>query len=297
MPIIESSAPQSPEVPQTSTPPQEPIQSQQEQSPQYNDFARKFAALTRKEKDILEKSKSQESEYQKRLAELTEKSNKYKKYEELETTLSQDKRKALEFLQQQNISLEDLSSMLIEELNPNEDVKINRKLSDYEKKMEQKLANLEKQLLEREQKAKEDEENQAKSQHEKVVQKVLSDITEFVNAGEYPLIQSQQQVQLVYDVIQNHYQEQIDKGTPSQLAQILGFKEASDIVERHLDEELERLYSAKKPKQKPAEASESNKEASITMSNAHGVTDASKVSGTMSREDALKEAMKMIRFT
>jgi len=297
MPIIESSAPQSPEVPQTSTPPQEPIQSQQEQSPQYNDFARKFAALTRKEKDILEKSKSQESEYQKRLAELTEKSNKYKKYEELETTLSQDKRKALEFLQQQNISLEDLSSMLIEELNPNEDVKINRKLSDYEKKMEQKLANLEKQLLEREQKAKEDEENQAKSQHEKVVQKVLSDITEFVNAGEYPLIQSQQQVQLVYDVIQNHYQEQIDKGTPSQLAQILGFKEASDIVERHLDEELERLYSAKKPKQKPAEASESNKEASITMTNAHGVTDASKVSGTMSREDALKEAMKMIRFT
>ena len=261
-------------------------------------FASKFAALTRREREIAEKAKKAESEWSLKMKEIAEKADKYKPYEDLESQIGSNKRKALEFLQQKGISLEDLSSMLIEEMNPDQDVKLQRTLSETEKRLEAKLAAMEKALQEKDLKAKEEQETIAKQEHEKVVQTVLNELTEFVNSNEYPLIKQKQEVQMVYDVMNQHYMEQIEKGVPQQLVKILSYKDAADAVEAHLEEEIEMLYKARRSKPTAQPVGDKVEESSKTLTNALSATDASKVSeAPQSRDELLEQVTKMIKFT
>lgn len=260
-------------------------------------FASKFAALTRKERDFKAQMAAKESEWATKQAEIAEKQKKYMSYETLDTELSTDKRKALEFLQSKGITLDELSNLLVDELNPNEEVKFKRMQTESERALRKEIEALKLQFEEKENKKKESEEQSAKEQHEKVVQKVLADVTEFVNGNdEYELIRSYNSVETVYELMSQHYQKQVDAGTPDQLIKILTYKEACDAVESHLEQQVTKVYEAKRSKQAPKENKQEPTKTSPTLSNT--LSSEVPVSGEkqMSNEESLKRAAAMLRF-
>lgn len=260
-------------------------------------FASKFAALSRKEQEFKAREATRESEYAAKQAEIAEKQKKYSSYETLDADLASDKRKALEFLKSKGISPEDLNELLVQEFNPNEEEKFKRMQSQSEKTLRKEIEELKLQFEERETKKKESEESSAKEQHEKVVQKVMGDLTEFVNKDEnYELIRNYDSVGMVFEVIQQHYDAQVKAGTPEQMVKILTYKEACDAVEGHLEEQVSKAYEAKRARQSPKNPEQDIKKTSQTLSN----TLASEVpvngDKQLSNEDSLKNAAKMLRF-
>jgi len=262
-------------------------------------FASKFAALTRKEREFNERQKAKDSEYSAKLKEIEDKQKKYGEYENLDKELSSDKRKALEFLTKKGITLDDLSNLLVDELNPDPETKIKRYQSESESRLLKKIEDLELKLSADEERKRTESEQSAKAQHEKVVQKVLSDITEFVNSddNEYTLIKNYNNIEMVYELMSQHYQEQVDKGTPDQMIKLLTYKEACDAVESHLDEEVSKTYEAKRAKQAPKKEEVKENKTTQTLSN----TMSSEVpqSGEVkykSNEESIKEAAKLLRF-
>jgi hypothetical protein len=284
-------------IQEASTAPATETKSKIESTEHIDKFASKFAALTRKEKEFNERSKSKESEYASKLKEIEEKATKLAPYEQLDKEISTNKRKALDFLLSKGLSIDDIGEMLMQEANPDPETRFKKAQSETEAKLMAKIEAMEKSLLDRESnKIKEDEEA-AKKQHEKVVQSVMSDLTEFVNKDEnYELIRTYNSVDMVYQVMNEHYMEQVNKGTPDQLIKILSYKDACDAVESHLDEQVKKVYEAKRAKQAPKKDEAKEPKTTQTLSNT--LSSEVPVSGErqMSKEEKMKEAAKLLRW-
>jgi hypothetical protein len=260
-------------------------------------FASKFAALTRKEKEASEKWKAKESEYASKLAEVEEKSKKYAPYEELDKNITSNKRKALDFMRQKGVTMDELQEWLIEESNPDPEMRFKRSVSETESKLMKEIQALKESLEEKDTKKKQSEEEEAKKQHEKVVQGVMADLTEFVNKNEdYELIRSYNSVDMVYQVMNEHYMEQVNKGMPDQLIKILSYKDACDAVEAHLDDQVKKVYEAKRAKQAPKKEEAIERKATQTLSNTQSSEVPSSGERNLSKEERIKEAAKHLRW-
>lgn len=278
----------------------EPVQNttpQEQKSTEHIDkFASKFAALTRKEKEFNEKFKSKETEYAQKLAEIEAKSAKLKPYEELDSEISTNKRKALDFLLSKGLTTDEIAEMLMDEANPDPETKLKRSMSETESKLMKEIQALKQSLEEKETNKKLAEEEEEKKRHETIVKGVISDLTEFVNKSEdYDLIKNYNSVDMVYSVMNEHYQEQVKKGIPDQLIKILTYKEACDAVEAHLDEQVKTAYEAKRAKQAPKQE---QKEPKTTQTLSNTLSSEVPVSGerSLSKEEKMKEAAKLLRW-
>ena len=272
-------------------------ETQQAQKP-VDSFASKFAALTRKEKEFKQTMSAKEAEYANKLKEIEEKQKKYGQYETLDSELSSDKRKALSFLTSKGISLEELSNLLVDELNPDPETKFKRAQSESENKLLQKIEELEKKLTADSERKRIEAEDEAKKQHEKVVQKVLADVTNLVNSSDdYTLIKNNNAVETVYELMNAHYMEQVNKGVPEPMIKILSYKEACDAVEAHLDEQVTKIYEAKRAKLAPKEEAKETKPSSQTLTNTLSAeVPKSGEQKFMSNEDSIREAAKLLRY-
>lgn len=260
-------------------------------------FASKFAALTRKEKEFNEKFKSKETEYAQKLADIEAKSVKLKPYEELDAEISTNKRKALDFLLSKGLTVDEIGEMLMDEANPDPETKLKRSMSETESKLMKEIQALKQSLEDKEINKKNAEEEEEKKRHETIVKGVMADLTEFVNKNEdYELIKSYNSVDMVYSVMNEHYQEQVKKGIPDQLIKILTYKEACDAVEAHLDDQVKTVYEAKRAKQAPKK--EEVKEPKTTQTLSNTLSSEVPVSGErqLSKEEKMKEAAKMLRW-
>lgn len=260
-------------------------------------FASKFAALTRKEKEFNEKFKSKETEYAQKLADIEAKSVKLKPYEELDAEISTNKRKALDFLLSKGLTTDEIAEMLMDEANPDPETKLKRTMSETESKLMKEIQALKQSLEDKELNKKTQEEEEEKKRHETIVKGVMADLTEFVNKEEeYELIRQYNSVDMVYSVMNEHYQEQVQKGIPDQLIKILTYKEACDAVEAHLDEKVKTVYEAKRAKQAPKK--EEVKEPKTTQTLSNTLSSEVPVSGErqLSKEEKMKEAAKMLRW-
>jgi len=260
-------------------------------------FASKFAALTRKEKEFNEKFKSKETEYNLKLAEIEENRKKLAPYEQLDKEISTNKRKALDFLLSKGLTVDEIGQMLMEEADPDPEKKFKRSMSETESALRAEIKALREEFDNKEIKKKESEEEAAKKQHEKVVQGVIADLTDFVNkSDEYELIRAYDNVSMVYEVMNQHYLEQVEKGIPDQLIKILSYKDACDAVEAHLDERVSKTYEAKRAKQAPKK--EDVKEPQTTQTLSNTLSAEVPVSGerNLSKEEKVREAAKLLRW-
>lgn len=264
-------------APEAAEKPLEPAVAAQEER-----FAAKFAALSRKEKAVRQREaqlQQQMQDLQSRLQQIEEQNKQIESYKSIPDRL---KKEPLKVLNESGLTFEQLAEMVLNDGKPTQDMV----LSEYEKKVMSRMEELEKKLAEKESKEQEDKYNQALTQFQ-------GQLTDFVNKTEdYELIRANDSVDLVYQVIEEHFNES---------GEILSNKEACDAVEEYLLEEAKKLVDRDKVKKlllsqtqpKPVAQGKS----SPTLSNAVAAqASKSAAAKILSDEESKREAAKLIRW-
>jgi hypothetical protein len=260
----------------------------EEQSQEERLFASKFAALSRKEKALREKERQLET----RMQELEQRLNSAQKdepkqqEEPLELRL---KKNPFEALQSLGFDYETLAQIALNDgkLTPELQMKLMRE--ELERQYNEKFQQLESKLTEKEQK-------ELEQRHAQVIENFKQEIAEHVgeNAAEYELlaIEGEDGVQLVYDVIEEHY---------NSTGEILDKKDAAMLVENHLLEEakkrvglskIKKLLGASEPK---VQTEPKQAKPSVTLSNEQSQT-SQPADRFLSDEESLAQAAKLIKW-
>jgi hypothetical protein len=254
-------------------------------------FASKFAALTRKEKEIqaarrmheeqMGSVKQQQEEIARMRAEIEAEKSSWK---------SKFKENPLKALEAEGFSFQDLNDIALNDSNPTTEMQLKRFKEDLDSKYSRELAELKKQLQDK-------EEGEAKNNLERqqvAYKHSLSDtIDKNAEKYDYSSIYKDDAVQLAYEVTEEYYNEHKKVLSPS---------EALDLVEQYLEDEATKILSAKKSAAKlaskdKAPVSQGGKKESVTISNNMAAEVPRSGSKFLSRDESLKEAAKLIRFT
>jgi hypothetical protein len=249
-------------------------------------FSRKFAALSRKEKDL----RAREAEYEQRIAELEEKFSSYNKKPEPEPEVPFEyrlKQNPLKALEDMGLSYDKLTELALNDgkLTPDMQMKLMREEleSDYKSKFE----NLENRISEKE---KSDEQRR----YDDVQRGFMGEIDQFVssNGQEFEFIQANDANEVVYDVIEEHYNE---------TGKILDIKEAAEAVESYLEEEAEKLLNLGKVKNRlqnygRREESETPGQSQVTLSNSLSAQGTERATRPLSEEESKREIAKMLKW-
>lgn len=267
----------------------------QEEKKEDFDYASRFAALSRREKQLIEKERK-----------LKEIESKYK--EKDSNFMSWEEKKALfkknpdAIFEEMGMSFDELVNFKLglatqEEQKSNDPNEIYKKLkADLQADLEAR----EKAKAEAEEKARAEREEQENSQ---IIESFKSEMVETIkkNADKYELINYQQNFDLVFDVIQQYFDEHDE---------VLPIERAADHVEQYLESLVEGATKLKKfqsklaPKQEssqPAEnapKTESAKEQSPkTLSNALNSQNSSFTDQTISIEESKRRAAALLRWS
>ena len=251
-----------------------------------DDFSRKFAALSRREKEI----RAKEVEYDKRIAELEERLGSFGKKPEPEPELPIEyrlKKDPLRALEDMGLSYDKLTELALNDgkLTPEMQMRLMREEleGDYRKKFEE----LENRLIEKE---KSDEQRR----YDDIQRGFQNEIEDFVesNSDKYELIKANEANDIIYDVIEEHYNE---------TGRILDIEEAAEAVENYLEEEAEKLLSLGKLRSKfgienDFEQEESPRQSQVTLSNAMSAQANERVGRKLSDDESKALAAKMLKW-
>ena len=251
-----------------------------------DDFSRKFAALSRREKEI----RAKEAEYDKRIAELEERLGSFGKKPEPEPELPIEyrlKKDPLRALEDMGLSYDKLTELALNDgkLTPEMQMRLMREEleGDYRKKFEE----LENRLLEKE---KSDEQRR----YDDIQRGFQNEIEDFVesNADRYELIKANEANDIIYDVIEEHYND---------TGRILDIEEAAEAVENYLEEEAEKIFRLGKFRSKfgienDFEQEESPRQSQVTLSNAMSAQANERVGRKLSDDESKALAAKMLKW-
>lgn len=254
-------------------------------------FASKFAALTRKDKEL----RDRERLFASKLSEYEEKDKKYSAWEQEKARIEAEKdswkkKNPFELLKDAGYTFEQLVEMQLNEQNPTPDMKLSRMQQELEEKTNSRIAELEAKL-----KAKEDAEAKAREEHEQqqyeqVVQQFKTEIGDFVESNKetYELVHMHSAQDLVFQVIEEHH-----KST----SRVLDLETAVKAVEEHLEEEAKKIFEAKKFKQASTPQSQTAPQTAPTLSNALSQQAPQRTEKKLSRDESRAFAASMIRMT
>lgn len=280
-----------PQVPQT--PPAPEVQKPDDK------FASKFAALTRKERDLREREGKSRAEVDAIKKQSEEYKTKYSPYETLENELKTDKRSALKFLYEKaGLTPEELSDLLLDELNPSAESKLAKTTSDVEKRLMAEIDSLKRSMSQKELDIIESQKKAEQDNFEKTVTQVKIDVKEFIDASdEFELIKLNGEYETVFEVMQEHYNDQVSKGVSPNSIKLLTFEEAAKFTESYLEEHANKMYEAKQAKKQAAPKEPGQLKTSPTLSNTLSTEVQS--SGEIkpkSREESLARAARLLRY-
>lgn len=200
---------------------------------QKDEFASKFAALSRKEKAL----RQQEQEWKSKLEEMEAR---IRSYEEKENTKEPEipldyrlKKNPLQTLDELGLSYDKLTELALNDGKLTPDMQMDIMRRELEDKYSKELEDIRNELLERDKRMEE-------QKYEETINGYMAELTNFVNKSDsYELIKANDAVDLVFDVVENHYNE---------TGKILSNEEAADLVERELEAELKRVMEKAGPK-------------------------------------------------
>ena len=227
----------------------EPQESSQDQ------FASKFAALSRKEKALRDRESEYESKFEemeRRLAEYE--ANSQEPEVDWEQMLRNDPLGALE---EAGLGYDKLTELALNDGKLTPDMQMAAMREEIERDYRRKFEDLEERLHAK-------EEAEAEEYYNSVQENFQYEIGNFINENNetYELINASEADTLVYDVIEEHYNE---------TGRILDLKDAADAVESYLEEEAGKLMKLKKLSGRldynPEELFEP--ESQVTLSNDH----------------------------
>jgi len=292
-PAVNAHAPQEPAAPVESpqTPVAEPAAPQTEAPKQDDKFASRFAALSRKEKEIRLREQKAEQERKAWEAEKKALQEKLSPYENLDEVV---KANPLKFLSEKGITYEELTKQVLNDQNPTAE----RMIQNLEEKLSRKY---EAQLAELQKKIEEKEAQEAEQQLEQQKQAYRAEINDYVTKNDkYELIALNNAQETVFEVILQHYEQTKAEGEP----RVMEISEAADAVEAYLEEQASALLEkSKKLKSKlGASTPSSNKpegekrQSPSTLSNAQAVQAVTTGQRNLSSEESKAEAAKLLRW-
>ena len=257
------------------------VEEVREQEGEDDQFSRKFAALSRREKDI----RAKEADYEYRMRELEEKLQELQNPpEEPQAPIEERlRRNPFETLEEMGLGYDKLTELALNDgkLTPEMQMKLMRE--ELEHGYKSKFEELEERLAQKEQ---EEEYNK----YESIETNFIQEIDSFVNGkDEFELINANGASDLVYDVIEEHYND---------TGRVLNMDEAAEAVESYLEDELEKLMSLGKVKSRfsPRQEQVFKRQPSPTLSNAHSAQAYQRADRPLSNEESVKEAAKLIRW-
>lgn len=273
-------------------------------------FASKFAALSRKEKAVAQREKQLEKrtkELEQRLKQLEDSATKEtpKQVESLEKRLSKD---PLKTLSEMGYDMDTIVKIALNngQLTPELQMKMMRQ--EIEEGYKSELEQVKALLKEKEEKELAKEKENESKKHQKVIEDFKSDISNFVtqNSEKYEQILMDEAQDLIYEVIETHYNEtsEIDEESGEIIAhgKVLSIEEAADAVEAHLVETLTKKLESSKAKKilsdrLPKKEQEGEKKpAPVTLTNEQSQRTPTVGRTSVSREESLAEASKLIRW-
>jgi len=254
-----------------------------QESSNQDQFASKFAALSRKEKALRDKELDYDSKFEEMQKKLEDYESKNKEPEvDWQTLLRKDPLRALEDI---GLGYDKLTELALNDGKLTPEMQLKSMREDIEGDYKKKFEELENRLNEKEEKEQEDYYNQ-------VQDNFLGEIGDFINQSDetYELIQASNSNELVYDVIEEHYNE---------TGRVLDIKEAADAVEGYLEEEANKLMKLKKLSSRlninPRELEDF--ESQVTLSNNHAAQvvheDAQRV---LSNDESKARAARMLQW-
>jgi len=252
------------------------------------DFSKKFAALSRKEKDL----RSRETDYDTKMAELQARLDELESSKTVEPEPAPElpleyriKKDPLGTLAELGLDYEALTNLALNDGKLSNDMQMKLMREEMEGDYRKKFEDLETRLNEKE-KAEEE------SRYDKVINDFKSEIETVVNSDSeaYELIQANNATDLVYDVIESHYNEN---------NRVLDVKEAAEAVESYLEEEARKLLKLKKlTKSEEVEevAVKPNTQSSPTLTNDHSAMSQNQTDKKLSSEESVYNAAKMLKW-
>ena len=273
---LEESATENPYVESEAEPKQE----------ENRDFSRKFAALSRKEKAI----RAREAEYEQKLASLEERLQAAEKpAEPVEPEIPLERRlraNPLKALEEMGLSYDKLTELALNDGKLTSEMQMRLMREELENDYKSKFKDLENKMLEKE---KLEEERKYDSVYNNFLQEIDSFVSD--NKNEYEFINVNQANQVVYDVIEEHYNE---------TGRILDLKDAADAVESFLGAEAEKLLNLNKVKNRLNSYNEPKqpqppRQSQVTLSNAHSAR-AERAAKPLSDEDSKAQIAQMLRW-
>jgi hypothetical protein len=261
----------------------------EEEKVEESKFARKFAALSRKEKQL----KAKETEYSKRLAELEakleakEEPKKEAPQIPIEKRFKQDPFKALEDL---GLPYDKLTELALNDKKLTPDMQMKLMRDEIESGYKEKFEALEKRLNDK-------DHSEKKVKYDNIQKNYMNKVKGFVDGSPetYEFIKANNAEKVIYDVVESHYKES---------GKILTIKEAADAVESHLEEEAEKLLKLNKVgKRLEAFMQQRNKPESttqepVTLTNSHSqlTADEKQNKQMLSEEESKREVARMVRW-
>tara|TARA_R100001086_G_scaffold236792_1_gene160452 strand:- start:22 stop:939 length:918 start_codon:yes stop_codon:yes gene_type:complete len=226
----------------------------QEDGSSQDKFASKFAALSRKEKALRDREAEYESKFEEMERRLAEYETQSQEPEvDWEQLLRRDPLKALE---EAGLGYDKLTELALNDGKLTPDMQMSAMREEIERDYKRKFEDLEERLQAK-------EEAEVEEYYNNVQDNFQEEIGSFVSQNEYELINASEANGLVYDVIEEHYN---DTGI------ILDMKEAADAVESYLEDEAMKLMRLNKISSRfginPPELEEMM-DSQVTLSNDH----------------------------
>jgi len=264
---------------------QEP-ETEQEPKQEEDQFSSKFAALSRKEKEI----RQREAELEARLKEIEDRNSKleeeYGKYKTLPERL---KNQPLDVLAEEGVDFDTLIKMVLEnDGKPTTEMQIQQLKDEMQNKYMKELENLRTELEEKEKAAEEQRYNE-------VIEDYKYELNEFIdqNSETYELIKLNDAADLVYQVVEEHYNEN---------GRVLSNEEACEHVENYLLDEAKKHLNVNKiksllnPEPAPQKPRPEQRTVANTLSNTESATVPTRDGRVLSDEESKREAAKLIRW-
>lgn len=281
-------------VPQTSA----PIEGLQSQEPQIeaepkaeppkktDDFlAPKFAALTRKERQVREMERSikqKEAEIAQKLAEFEEKSKSAQAQES--ALLAEMRKNPLRFMEKHGLTFDQLTEMQLNAQNPTPEMLMEQMRAELKAEMEEKYGKLTESLAEK-------EKREAQERYDAAVNGYKSEIQEFVtkNAETYELIVANGATDLMFETAEAFYK---------QTGQVPDLERVAQAVEKHLEDEANKILSLKKFQklQQPQKTEAKPNQTAPTLSNTLAAEVPKSSNKLLSDEQSKAEAAKLLRW-
>lgn len=226
----------------------------EEEGSSQDQFASKFAALSRKEKALRDRESEYESKFEEMERRLEEyEANSQEPEVDWEHLLRNDPLGALE---EAGLGYDKLTELALNDGRLTPDMQMSAMREEIERDYKRKFEDLEERLQAK-------EEAEVEEYYNNVQDNFQEEIGSFVSQNDYELINASEANGLVYDVIEEHYND---------TGRILDMKEAADAVESYLEDEAMKLMRLNKISSRfginPPELEEMM-DSQVTLSNDH----------------------------